>query len=72
MAKRTHPIIPIANEMGYFPTAKQATEINCRAAWLYASHWEGSPPRGKPDEEIYQRTLKQAMEEVMSGKLKPR
>lgn len=63
---RSHPVIQEANELGYFPTLRQATEINCRWAELYAAHFVGRPPRGPVVEEIAKKVFPQACEEVMS------
>lgn len=72
MAKPLHWIIPIANELGYFPTAKQATEINCRAGELYAAHFNGRPPRGPMVKDAAEQTLRKAIDDVMSRSAKTR
>jgi hypothetical protein len=71
-AKKTHWAIPVANELGYFPTERQATEINCRAATLYAEHFGGKPPRGRVVDDVANRTMRIAIEEVMSAKVAKR
>jgi hypothetical protein len=58
--------IAIANELGYFPIAKQAKDIDLRAAYLYGVHYDGRPPRGRVAEEVYNRTLRQAIDDVMT------
>jgi hypothetical protein len=70
--RRLNWVIPIANELGYFPTEKQATEINCRAATLYAAHFGGRPPRGRVDDAIHDKTLQEAIEAIMSEAAKVR
>jgi hypothetical protein len=64
--KPLHWIIPIANEMGFFPTDKQATEINCRAAALYLEYFGGNAPRGHVVHSVHDRTLREAICAVMT------
>ncbi len=70
MSKRLHWIIPTANELGYFPTTAQAKEISARAAYLYGVHFDGNPPKGPVVQNVFDRFLRQAMEEIMTGSKK--
>ncbi|HEY1687132.1 MAG TPA: hypothetical protein VGG19_20395 [Tepidisphaeraceae bacterium] len=60
-----HWAMHVANEMGYFPNKRQAVDIGCRAAYLYAKHFDGAPPRGHIDDKLFNSTAKQAVEETM-------
>lgn len=72
MSKRSSWAIPIANEMGYFPTFKQGKEIEARACHLYAEHFAPNPPpRGGCDEGVFQSTARKAIDEMMGGERPP-
>jgi len=66
---RPHWIIDFAKALGFSPTAKQATKINCRSANLYADAFGGNPPKRltREHQEIFNRTMSQAIEEVMTA-----
>jgi hypothetical protein len=44
MPGRQHWVIPIANKIGFNPSAKQASRINCLAASFMPRRHSGEPP----------------------------
>lgn len=60
-------IIAVANELGYFPTDRQSTEINCRSAELYHTHPD-CPLTDAVDDVLFNWAVASAAEEVMKPK----
>jgi len=48
MAKRQHWVIPIANKIGFNPSSRQTTEINCRATARLLDRYNGNIPKSVP------------------------
>lgn len=60
--------IECANEMGYFPTAKQAKEISSRSAEEYAAIFNGDPPKGRVREAVFEVATERAIVNVMENR----
>ena len=71
--RRQHWVIPIANSMGYHPTSRQATRINCRSLAISMDRLGGNLPKewlaSDPD---FQADLNAAIREVMNEPKKAR
>ncbi len=64
--RKIHWIIPIANELGYFPNAAQATRINCRSYELYMELYADRIPPKVISKEDSDKTIPRAIDEIMT------
>lgn len=77
---RQHWVIPIANKIGFFPSSKQASEINCRATAKMLQRHAGEPPSstlfstidGDEFNEEFLGDIQSATREVMAQSSPPR